>query len=320
MAFYEDGEAAGRRVQHASRAQEGVACTLAVLAQTIREAAGASESPPSAVGIAIPGHVDDVQGVVRWAPNFGETIDGVFRHWLDVPVRRPLSQSIDLPIVMGNDANLAALGEYRYGTGRNSATCLVMLTLGTGIGGGVVMAPTAVQGDAKGPLLLLGGNKGGAELGHMVIQHGGLDCPAGSYGAVEAYCQRDSVVRRAVFRLNRGRESMLSEMVEGDLSKLTPKLLSEAALACDEVAIEVLEEVGAYLGVAIGNCINIFAPEVVAVGGQMSKAGEWLLRSARRTARNVAIPSLFADATITLARHGEDAGMLGAAALAFGAC
>ncbi len=315
-AYYEDGNEAGRRVSNSSRAQEGTEATLEALADTIIEAVEASEAAPEAVGVAIPGHIDDTAGTVRWAPNFGTERNGVFEYWKDVPIRRPLSKRIDLPIHMDNDANLAALGEYRFGSGRNDANCLVMITLGTGVGGGVVLSPRAVLGEARGPLLLVGGNKGGGELGHMLILHSGLDCNAGSYGALEAYCNRDSIVLRAVHRLGRERESILREMVEGDLSKLSPLHLTQAADRGDELAVEVYEEVGTMLGAGLGSLINIFAPDVLAVGGQVAKAGEWIMGPARKAARNVAITSLFRDTRIVVAEQIEDAGTLGGAALA----
>ncbi|MBX7134294.1 MAG: ROK family protein [Fimbriimonadaceae bacterium] len=315
-AFDEAGNAAGKRFENPSRAQDGTEAILDALSSTIQQAIAAAEGDVDAVGIAIPGHIDDVAGTVVWAPNFGGTVNGVFRNWENVPIRAPLSVHIAHPIKLGNDANLAALGEYRYGSGGNSARCMVMLTIGTGIGGGVVMAPSAVQGDARSPLLLLGGNKGGAELGHTIIQHGGLDCNAGTYGAIEAYCQRDSIIQRAVHRLRRGRASLVRDLVEGDYSRVTPRILTEAANQADSMAIEVLAEVGTYLGVGVGNFINVFAPDVVAVGGQIAKAGEWLLGPARDSARNVAIPSLFGFAKIVQAEQIEDAGLLGGAALA----
>lgn len=314
--FYQDGTPAGQSFSNPSLAQSGTDAILDALAATIIQAAEASAERPETIGMAIPGHIDDDAGVVRWAPNFGATVDGVFHYWKDIPIREPLESRIGMRLHMGNDANLAALGEYRFGTGRNSARCLVMLTVGTGIGGGVVMAPSAVQGNARGPLLLLGGNKGGGELGHVVVDYNGLDCSAGEYGSIEGYCQRDAIVRRAQHRLRRGRESVLMDMLGGDIARLTPKHLSEAAAKGDAVAIEVWEEVGRMLGVGIGNFVNIFAPDVVAIGGQIAKAGDFLLGPATREARNVAIPSLFADTTIVLAEQLEDAGMLGGAALA----
>jgi len=315
-AFYDDGSSAGQSFSNPSRAQEGTDAILQAISSTIAQAISAAKDEPLAVGMAIPGHIDDAQGVVRWAPNFGSTVNGVFQNWVNMPLRDALSKTVKPYIYMGNDANLAALGEYRYGSGKNKAHCLVLFTIGTGIGSGIIMQPESVFGNASGPLMLLGGNKGGAELGHMVIQHGGLDCNAGEYGAIEGYAQRDAIVKRAVHRITRGRTSSIRDMVSGDLSKVTPLVLAQAAQAGDELAIEVWTEVGIYLGVAIGNAINIFAPDVVATGGQIAKVGDYLLEPARKTARNVAIPSLFKDATIVEAEQIADAGMLGGAALA----
>ena len=314
-AFFENGTPAGPSFSNPSRAQSGTEAIMDAIAATVGQAKAASGVAPEAIGIAIPGHIDDAAGVVRWAPNFGESAGGVFHYWKNVPFRGALAPKVGLPLHMDNDANAAALGEYRFGTGRNSAKCLVMLTIGTGIGGGVVLSPDAVLGDARGPLVLVGGNKGGAELGHVVIAHNGMDCNAGEYGSIEGYCQRDAIIRRAQHRLNRGRKSVLNDLV-GDISDITPKHLSEAAAQGDEVALEIWDEVGTMLGVGIGNYINIFAPDVVAIGGNIARAGDFLLKPAIREARNVAIPSLFEDARITVAEQIDDAGMLGGAALA----
>lgn len=315
-AFYDDGSPAGPKFSHPSRAQEGTNAILDAISSTIRQAISAAETPPKAIGMAVPGHIDNAAGVVRWAPNFGETIDGVFRYWENVPLKQPLSRTLDLPIELGNDANLAALGEYQFGVGRNQAKCLVLLTLGTGIGGGVIMSPEAVEGNARGPLMLVGGNKGGAELGHTIVDADGMDCNAGSYGAIEAYAPRDAIVSRAVHRLRRGRASVINDLVEDDLSKVTPRTISEAAEKGDELAIQVYAEVGRYLGISMGSFINIFAPDILAVGGQIAKAGDFLMLPAIRAARDVAIPSLFGDVNICIAEQIEDAGMLGGAAIA----
>ena len=315
-AFFEDGSEAGPSFQHPSYAQSGMAGVIDAIAKAVSEAVSASEQSPQSVGLAIPGHIDDVKGMVYWAPNFGETIDGVFHNWIDVPVREMLQPKIGLPVHMDNDANMAALGEYRFGSGKNKAKCLVMLTVGTGIGGGVILSPDAVLGDARGPLVLVGGNKGGAELGHTIVNYQGMDCRAGEYGAIEGYCGRDAIVQRALHRVNRGRESTMLGLVEGDISKITPLVIAQAAEAGDEVAIEVWEEVGTMLGVGIGNFINIFAPDIVAIGGNIARAGDLLLKPAIKAARNVAIASLFRDAKIQVAEQIDDAGMLGGAALA----
>jgi glucokinase len=315
-AFYEDGTPAGPSFTHPSNGQRGTTAVVEAIHYTVSQAVGASKDKPQSIGLAVPGHIDDDAGLVRWAPNFGETIDGVFHNWMNVPLRSLLEPLLGLPIHMDNDANMAALGEYKFGSGRNSANCLVMLTIGTGIGGGVVLSPRSVLGQASGPMVLVGGNKGGAELGHTVVSYQGVDCRAGEYGAIEGYCSRDAIVTRAQHRLNRGCESLLGEMCDRDFSKITPLMISEAAQKGDEVAIEVYEEVGIMLGVGIGNFINIFAPDIVAIGGNIAQAGDLILKPAIKTARNIAIITLFKDAKIHLAERIEDAGLLGGAALA----
>ncbi|MCX7799977.1 MAG: ROK family protein [Fimbriimonadales bacterium] len=312
-----EGRMLGDPVQASSRGEEGPEATAEAVALCVLEAMNAAKVAVRGVGVAIPGTVDDETGVVRWSPNLGRRIGDVFHYWKDVPFREMLARHLDLPMAMGNDANLAALGEYRFGLGRNSADCLVMFTVGTGIGFGVVLGPRSLQGDVRGPAMLLGGNKGGAEGGHMVILRDGLDTTAGLYGTVEAYCQRDSIVKRAVYRLVRGRRSLLTDLCEGDLSKITPKMLSEAAERGDELSIQVWREVGSFLGLGIANAINLFAPSVVAIGGQIAKAGKWLLEPAIAVARDASIESLWADVrTIQLAECIDEAGVLGGAALA----
>jgi glucokinase len=315
-AYFETGEPAGKKFENPSRGQDGVQAVVEAVASTIQQAIAAAASPPKAIGLAIPGHVDHKKGVVRWSPNFGKEVKGVFEPWKDVPIREPLSKLIDLPLFMDNDANMAALGEYRFGTGQNSANAFVMFTMGTGIGSGIILSPDSVIGDARGPLIVVGGNHGGAELGHMIINMDGLDCTAGTYGTLEAYCQRDAIIRRAQYKLMRGRHSLLNDLIEGDYSQITPRLISEACDQGDSVSQEIFREIGTFLGVGMANAINMFAPDILAIGGQVSKAGKWLMEPAIVSAQNNAISSLFNDCSIVQAQHLEDAGMLGGAALA----
>lgn len=314
-AYFEDGTPASEKFSFPSSAQQGTQPVVQAIVRVVQEVQAHSEAKPEAIGMAVPGHIDDEEGIVRWSPNFGHEIEGVFHSWRNVRLKSLIAQQLELPIRMGNDANLAALGEYQFGVGGGKAKCLLMFTVGTGIGFGCVLGSEAVIGKSKGPLLLVGGNGGGAEFGHVVILDGGLDCNAGTYGTLEGHCQRDSIVKRATHRLKRGRESVLNEMVE-DIGLLEPRHLFEAAEKGDELAIQVWQEVGHYLGVGVGNAINTFAPDVVAIGGQIANAGNWLLDPVRFAARDVAIPSLFEHAKIVHAKLGDDAGMLGGAALA----
>lgn len=311
-----DGKALGKAFSRPSNAQLGTDAVVESICGAIESAIESAKVRPVAIGMAVPGHIDAAAGLVHWSPNFGEYEGGVFKSWRRVPLSRLISEHFDIPVQMGNDANLAALGEYRYGVGKDSARCLVLFTIGTGIGSGVVLGPQSVQGQASGPLLLVGGNGGGAELGHMIIHADGLDCPAGTYGALEGHCQRDAIVRRALHRLIRGRKSLIRELVDGDLDKIEPSTISRAADEGDALAIQVWREIGTFLGIGIANAINAFAPDVVAIGGQISKAGKWLIEPARDVARDAAIPSLYADARIVQAKRVADGGILGGVALA----
>lgn len=318
-AFTKDGIPVGEFVSRSSEGDQGWMATMEATAKVINQVK--DELPHAAtaerVGLAIPGHVDSDAGIVRWAPNLGETRDGIFHYWKDIPVIEALGERTGLEVRMGNDANLAALGEYRYGSGRNEANCLLMLTLGTGIGGGVVMRSRGVVGQADGPLMLVGGNQGGLELGHIMIHMHGVDASVGSYGSLEAYCQRDAIVRRAVHRLRRGMPSLLHDLCEGKFENVTPKMISDAAAQGDELALMVWSEIGGFLGIGVGTLVNVFAPDVVAIGGQIASAHPYFMPALKREASLAAIPSLYADAEITVARKLSDAGVLGAAALAW---
>ncbi len=316
QAYHSDGSQASKRFEIPSDAQSGLEAVVDSIAEVVGLVTADCEDSPAGIGMAVPGHIDDASGLVKWCPNFGKVVDGVFRYWQDVPLKQAVTERTGMRIVMGNDANVAALGEYMFGSGRNSAHCLVMLTLGTGIGGGVVLGQGSVQGKSSGPLLLLGGNLGGGELGHTLVQLHGLDCNAGSYGSIEAYCQKEAVVRRAVHRLRRGRKSLVPDLVGGDLGSVTPATLSEAAEQGDLLALEVWAEFGMFLGAGIGSMINVFAPDVFAIGGQVSKASPYFWQSMLREAENIAIPSLYEDCVVGLAAHDEDAGVLGGVALA----
>lgn len=317
QAFFADGAPASARFEAPSHAQQGTDAIIRQISLVVNQVQAEAESEPASIGMAVPGHIDDQAGVVRWSPNLGEEVDGVFHYWIDVPLREKLAKHLSLPFTMANDANAAAYGEYKYGSGQGKARCLVMFTIGTGIGGGVVLGPQAVHGGSARPMLLVGGNQGGGELGYLLIQKNGLASSAGIYGVCEAYCQKQAIVNRAVAQLLKGRSSVLNEMLGKDgYSDLDPRHLYEAAEQGDELALDVWRETGEMLGAAVGGAINVFAPDVVAIGGQIAKAHPFILDSLKLSAWNHSIPSLYRDATILPADLIDDAGLLGAAALA----
>jgi glucokinase len=249
--------------------------------------------------------MDTRAGIIRWSPNFGETIDNTFHMFLDVPFTGPVSEALGLATYAGNDANIAALGEFRYGAGRE-VNDIVMFTLGTGIGSGVISEGR----------LVIGASGGASELGHHVIVAGGQMCACGHFGHMEAYCGTAPIIERALRMLENARESRLAELVGEDRATLTPKQIDDAAREGDPVALAVFEETGYYLGLGIANVIHIFNPARVVIGGGIRKA-TGLLDAARRSAQRNAVASLARDCQIVEAALGEDAGVMGAAELAW---
>lgn len=291
-----------------SDAKLGAARVIERVGEVVRaatSAAGLELSDIGAVGSAVPGHIDPVTGVIHWSPNFGETINGQFRMFLEVPYTEPLSASLGLPCSAGNDANVAALGEFRNGAGVG-ATDMVMYTLGTGIGSGVI----------SGGRLVTGSTGGAAEVGHQVIVAGGRQCGCGTFGCMEAYCGTAAILERAHRAVEANRPSILFDSIAGDKTTLTPKQIDKAARAGDPAAISVWEETGYYLGVGIANTVNIFNPSVVVLGGGIREA-QGLLEAAERSMRRHTIYSLAKTCTIVPALLGGDAGVVGAAGLAW---
>jgi glucokinase len=278
-----------------------VDATAHQIAEAVRKAIEAGDVDIDRVlgiGMAVPGHVRPRDGVVLYSPNFA---DG----WRNVQLARPVSDETGLPTFIGNDANLAALGEYKYGAGQDFRH-LVMFTLGTGIGGGVVI-------DGR----LLTGSAGGAgELGHVIIAASeGARAGNSRFGSLEGLAQASAIVERAHRKIATGCKTLLNANDAFDWQALTPKAIADAAAAGDEVAIETMEETGYYVGLGVASCINIFNPEVFVIGGGIAQAGDLLMEPIRRTARANAFGSLYGFCRIVVAELGDNAGIMGGAAL-----
>lgn len=285
-------------------AQAVIDTTAITIVQAIKEA-GLRPDQIGAVGMAVPGHIDTRSGIIRWSPNFGTIIEGVFHVFVDVPFTGPVAEKVGIATYMGNDANVAALGEFRYGAGRGTND-MVMFTLGTGIGSGVIC-------DGK---LVIGSTGAAVELGHQVIVAGGQRCGCGTFGCLEAYCGTYGIVNRALTAIENGRPSLLHDAIGTDRGTLTPKQIDDAAKAGDSAALHVWEETGYYLGIGIGNSVNIFNPEKIVIGGGIRQA-TGLIDAARRSMERHSISSIRANVSIVEAELGDDAGVMGAAELAW---
>ena len=287
------------RTELPSCAREGKQKCIEALRNLILHVAQGAK--PDAVGIAIPGHVDANLGIVHWAPNFGEVIDGKLQIWRDVDVLTPLAGITDGPIAIGNDANLAALGEYHHGVGQGTADGLVLFTLGTGVGSGSVISPKGIQGRLAAPSVFIGHRGGAPEMGHVKVVAGGRVCSCGANGCLEGYC---------------GTAGLLQTAAECGANVNSPYELFTRAEAGDAKAIEAWKVFGEHLGLAVAIVINTWAPEIVAIGGQVAGAWDHFSLAMERVAREQSIDSLSNATRIVKAVEYDDAGILGAAALA----
>jgi glucokinase len=264
----------------------------------VREIEEAHEARPgvAAVGLGIPATIDHDRGVAVAAVNL--PIE-------NLSIRQIAGERTGLPIFVDNDANVAALAEHLYGAARGADNA-VMLTIGTGIGGGLIL----------GGEIYRGATGAGAELGHMVIAMDGLPCQGNcpGHGCVETYASGTALGREAREAAAREPDSALGAMLaEG--REIDGKAVTEAALAGDRAAVGVFELVGARLGVALASLANLFEPDVIVIGGGVIAAGDLLLEPARRELRARALTPM--NGTPVLAAElGEDAGMIGAAAMA----
>lgn len=252
----------------------------------------------AAVGVATPGTMDIPSGVILDPPNL--------RPWRNVPVRDYIQQTLQLPTAFQNDANAAALGEFWAGAGRD-AQSLVLFTLGTGIGGGIIIGDLIVQGE----------HSHGGELGHTKIEMtGARQCSCGRWGCLEAYASATSVVKRAAEALAQpeARSALhAAAQVEGGL---TARAIFDAAADGDALAGAIVEQTAFYLAVGAMNMMHTIDPDMVVFGGGMIAAGDWFLQRIRRHVCDLAFPVPAERTKIVYAELGSDAGFIGAAACA----
>jgi glucokinase len=264
----------------------------------VREIEEAREARPdvTAVGLGIPATIDHDRGVAVAAVNLPLS---------ELPIRDLVSERVGLPVFVDNDANVAALAEYLYGAAQGKPQ-MVMLTVGTGIGGGLILNGEVYRGSTG----------AGAELGHVVIQADGPPCQGNcpNHGCVEALASGTALGREGRAAAESAPDSLLGKALAAG-KEIDGKVVTEAALAGDEVAIGVFELIGSRLGVACSSFANVFQPDAIVVGGGVIAAGDLLLEPARREIRERALNPMN-KTPILAATLGNDAGMIGAAAMA----
>lgn len=268
-------------------------CTLA---EEAAAEAGFQKSDVASVGMGFPGAVDDESGVLSYITNI--PLGGY-------PLREKFQQRWQVPVHLGNDANCAALGEYYAGAGRGSRS-LIVVTLGTGVGGGIIL-------DGK---MLTGSNGTAAEVGHMVIVPGGERCNCGRCGCWERYASATALKQQTRAAMRAHPESSMWQLTGGDAEKAEGYTPFDAARAGDAAAQQVCRDYIEYVALGAANLVNIFQPEVIAFGGGVSAQEDLLEPLQRRIAEeDFARNAGLASVKITRCILGNDAGIIGAAML-----
>lgn len=290
----ESGEVVHRLVRP-TEAAEGHAHVLDQIARSVHELCEQTEKTDvAAIGVGAPGPMNWRTGVVYSPPN----LPG----WKDVPLADEIHERTGLTTFVENDANAACWGEFWVGAGRDVHT-LCCLTLGTGVGGGIVL-----EGQ-----LLRGPDGTAGELGHLCVLRNGRACGCGARGCLEAYASVTGLVRTAQEGLGTGTESTL-DLLAGDL---TGAAISDAAAQGDTFARSVIRETGEWVGVGVASLINLLNPDMIVVCGGMIEAGDLLFDAIRQTAERQAFDVPAARAQIVPAALGQDAGVIGAAGCAW---
>lgn len=278
------------------RSWQKVVEEMAATTTGLLEDLGIGASECIKMGIGSPGMIDHINGVVDFAGNFG---------WTDVPLLAEMRRYFDLPLRMSNDANCAVLGEAVAGAAKG-ARHVLMITLGTGVGGGVI---------ADGHLQE-GGSSGGMELGHTLLVMGGEDCTCGRKGCLEAYASARALTDHSRRAAQQHPESAMHELCRGDLDNMNGTIPFKAARLGDAAGQQLVDDYIAYLGEGIISFINIWRPEKILIGGGISNEGDPLILPLQEYVR----PRVFGGekgyvAPIERAVLGNDAGVIGAAAL-----
>jgi glucokinase len=271
---------------------------LDIAVEAVQEARESAGAEIAAVGFGIPCLIDQRTGTAVIAVNLPLA---------DIPFADVMTERLDLPVFVDNDGNVTALAEHRAGAAQGASEAVVM-TIGTGIGGGLILRGEVYRGAIG----------AGAELGHMVIDMDGPRCQRNcpSRGCVEALASGTALEREATRVAAERPESGLGRAAR-DGRRLVGPLVTELAHDGDAAAIDVIRLIGSRLGVAISSLVNIFNPEVVVIGGGVIAAGELLLEPARAAVAERALPPSRDQVRIVAARFGVEAGMIGAAAMAF---
>jgi glucokinase len=288
-----------KRVRIPTLAANGPKRTLSRVTTVIRHLL--RDGHAASIGIGVAGLIEHQLGIVRVPPN----LPG----WNGTPVKETLEKTLDLPVFVGNDVNACTLGEYLFGAGRGKRD-VFCVTLGTGVGGGIIS-------DGR---LVIGANHAAGEIGHTVIFPDGQMCLCGSRGCLECYAGAEYIVQRTAARLRTSGPSLKSRSLirryaGNRLENITTRIISRAAAHGDRLALDMIEEVGYYVGLGLVNVVTMLDSELVVIGGGVSGFGKPLLDSVRRTVDERLMKFPGRRLEIVQSKLADDAGIIGASQL-----
>ena len=281
-----------------TQSHEGPPAVLARIGELVKELAAETRAEPIALGMGVPGLLDAERAVTRFLPNFPT-------QWRDVPVAGTLAPHVGCPVFLLNDARMATLGELVFGHGRSVGTML-FFTLGTGVGGGVVV-------DGK---LRLGPLGAAGELGHQTMVTDGLLCGCGNRGCLETLASGPAITAEGVRLMRSGMAPKLFEIVRGDASAIGPKEMAMAAAAGEATVREAIVRAARYLGIGAANLVTALHPELVVLGGGVAAIGDLLTETVRDEIRCRVRMFPPDDVRVERSMLGEKAGIWGGIALA----
>jgi glucokinase len=287
-----------KKISLDTRAAEGPDKIVSQIKKGIKELLSSNKLKIQGIGIGSPGVVTVKKGTVENPPNFPG--------WTKINLGRIIEKSFDLPVHVENDANAAAIGEMIFGAGAKYNS-FVMITLGTGVGGGIIDKRKLYRGEFG----------AAGEIGHITIDHNGIRCNCGSYGCIETYAGNNYLINRVKDELQSNKESRLWELSGGDLKIITPKLIDEAAEAGDEFSITFIRKLGVYLGAALASVSNLLDISIFIIGGGVAGFGKPLFDSIEESVKERVLTPLRPRVKIIPARLKNDAGIKGASALVF---
>jgi len=287
------------KITKKTRANEGKEKVFKRMIAAIYEAIDASKVDKSkikGIGIGISGIIDHKRGICLFCPNI--------KGWENVPVKKLIEEEFGVQVSVDDCARTMALAEHWYGLAQRIEN-FIFVNIGIGVGSGIFTNGQIYRG----------GRGTAGELGHTTIDENGPRCMCGNRGCLETLVSGPAITRRAKESLEEGVVSLISKMVDGDLTKVTPEIVAEAARKGDKLAFNIMEKTGEYLGIGIANAINLFNPELVIIGAGISGASDLFLDTLKRTVKTRALHTAATSVEIKISQLGDTTAALGAAIL-----